>query len=67
MSSQPSMRITLAVFPAVVHLLPGENADGRSGLPKKVLDSTLPVVLSRVVIVLMFPLTETSTISSFET
>src|SRR5271166_2372539 len=59
-------RITLAVPPAIVHLLPGEHADGRSGLPKNVFESTLPVVLSLVVIVLMFPLTETSTISSFE-
>jgi hypothetical protein len=40
-------RITLAALPSIVHLLPGENADGRSGLPKNVLESTLPVVLSR--------------------
>jgi hypothetical protein len=59
-------RITFAVFPPIVHLLSAENADGRSGFPKNVLDSTLPVVLSLVVIVLMFPLTETSTISSSE-
>jgi hypothetical protein len=59
-------RITFAVFPPMVHLLLGENADGRSGFPKNVLESTLPVALSRVVIVFMFPLTETSTISSFE-
>jgi hypothetical protein len=36
-------RITFAVFPPIVHVLLGENADGRSGLPKNVLESTLPV------------------------
>lgn len=61
-----SFEMVPSLCPSVVHLLPPENADGRSGLPKNVLDSTLPVVLSCVEIVLMLPLTETFTISCSE-
>jgi hypothetical protein len=49
-----------------IYLLTLENADHRSGLPKNVLESNMPVVQRLVVIVLMFLLADTSTISAFE-
>jgi hypothetical protein len=39
------------------------KSEGRSGVPRKVFDSTFPVVLSRVEIVVMLRTTETFTVS----
>jgi len=47
-------------------LFPAEKIEGRSGFPKNVLDSTSPVILFWVEIVLTLPTTETFTISLAE-
>jgi hypothetical protein len=52
-------------LPISVHLFPS-TSDGISGRPMNVFESTLPVFRFRVVIVLTFRWTETSTLSSFE-